>query len=123
MRRKVISSCNDHRPPDDEDCRPFDRLQYMYRCYLGQHILATLQSPPKRILDISRSMGRWASEVADENEDVTITWMNPFPYRPLYSLPDNCSFTIGDLTEALGFDEASMDFVHSRYEAHLRFLK
>ena len=99
----------------EEEDRPFDRLHNAFMCYLKRHIVAPISSHPKRILDISRGVGLWAVEVADEHQDVNVTWMNPFYYLPGYTIPENCKFMTVDLSNALEFDDSSVDFVHSRY--------
>jgi len=90
----------------------------MYREFLGRNVLAPI-SRTKRLTNIvdigtGSGSGRWAIEVAEEFENATVTGMDLSPAEPLYEVPENCEFIVGDLTEGLGFNDASLDLVHSR---------
>lgn len=89
----------------------------MYRCLHGKNVLAPIGHTKRStgILDVGTGSGRWAIEVADEFENATVTAMDLFPVDPLYEIPDNCEFIVGDLTQELGMHDASLDLVHSRY--------
>lgn len=89
----------------------------MYRCLHGKNVLVPISRTkrPVGILDVGTGSGRWAIEVADEFENATVTAMDLSPVDPVYEIPENCEFIVGDLTQGLSFHDASLDLVHSRY--------
>ena len=89
----------------------------MYRGFLGRNVLAPISHTkrPTNILDVGTGSGRWPIEVANEFENATVTGMDLSPVDPLYEVPENCEFIVGDVTESLGFNDGSLDLVHSRY--------
>ena len=93
----------------------------MYRGFLGRNVLAPISHTerPTNILDIGTGSGRWPIEVATEFENATVTGMDLSPADPLYEVPENCEFIVSDLTEGLGFNDASLDLVHSRYSRRM----
>jgi hypothetical protein len=50
------------------------------------------------ILHVGTGSGRWPIEVAAEFENATVTGMDLYPVNPLYEIPENCEFIVGDLT-------------------------
>jgi len=86
----------------------------MFRYLLGGNILAPVGPKPTRILDIGAGSGRWAVEVADEFPSATVIGLDLSPIEPQSTIPKNCEFVVGDLTDGLKFDEGSVDLVHSR---------
>ena len=104
-------------PNDSEEIVRLDELHYMYRGFLGRNVLAPISHTkrPTNILDIGTGSGRWPIEVATEFENATVTGMDLSPTEPLYEAPENCEFIVADLTEGLGFNDESLDLVHSRY--------
>lgn len=89
----------------------------MYRCLHGRNVLVPIShtKKPVGILDVGTGSGRWPIEVATEFENATVAAMDLYPVEPRYEIPQNCEFIVGGLTQRLGFHDASLDLVHSRY--------
>jgi ubiquinone/menaquinone biosynthesis C-methylase UbiE len=86
----------------------------MYHCVFGRNVLAPIGPRPKLIVDVGTGSGRWVIEVANQYESATVIGLDLSPAEPLYEIPDNAEFLVGDLTQGLDFDDGSLDLVHSR---------
>lgn len=89
----------------------------MYHCLLGRNVIPPISHTrkPTAILDVGTGSGRWPIEVADEFKNASVTGMDLSPVNPVYDVPDNCEFIVGDLNNGLPVHDASLDLVHSRY--------
>jgi len=87
----------------------------MFSYLLGANILAPIGPKPTRILDVGAGSGRWVVEVAEEFPSTIVTGLDLSPILPHGTIPSNCKFIVGDLTDGLKFDDGTVDLVHSRY--------
>lgn len=65
-------------------------------------------------VDIGTGSGKWVIEVAEQVPSARVVGLDLSPIQPTL-VPSNAEFIVEDVTQGIGFSDASTDLVHSRY--------
>ena len=72
-------------------------------------------------VDVGTGSGKWVLEVADEYPSAGVVGLDLSPIQPTL-VPSNAEFIVEDVNQGIGFSDASIDLVHSRYPSSLATL-
>jgi ubiquinone/menaquinone biosynthesis C-methylase UbiE len=104
----------------DAEISRLDFQHYMFRLAFTGDYSAPLQAP-QDMLDVACGTGRWAREMARRfatanviGFDINRGLMEASLAEGTDTLPDNCTFLLGDALQPLQFADASFDFVVAR---------
>jgi len=104
-------------PADDQEINRLDFQHYMLRHTLRGNYAAPINNP-QSILDVGSGTGRWAMEMASIFPRANIIGVDiTAPATDTTAdaaVPENYTFTTGNILEGLKFPNGSFDFVHMR---------
>ena len=98
-------------PKDGKEISRLDMQHFLLQKVFRKNFLAPLNFPVN-ILDNGTGTGRWMLETAQQFPLAQIYGLDLD--LPTLSLPENCTFTQGDLLDGLPFANEMFDFVHQR---------
>ncbi|WWC64242.1 uncharacterized protein I303_106851 [Kwoniella dejecticola CBS 10117] len=109
-------------PADMEEVQRLDIQHHAIRVLVGGNHLPHVGEHLKRnsplgrdmrILDLGCGTGTWCVEIAREFPEAEVIGIDLVPIQP-DNLPDNCSFTIDDITKGLPYPDGTFDLVTGR---------
>ncbi|KAI9431178.1 S-adenosyl-L-methionine-dependent methyltransferase [Lactarius indigo] len=106
-------------PVDSDETKRQEAQHILLRMIIGSNydapVRELLNSNPggRKVVDLCTGAGHWILDMAREFPHVKFRGLDLVPIQTRYP-PDNVRFEIADVTERLGFADASVDVVHAR---------
>ncbi|KAL6408483.1 methyltransferase [Ilyonectria robusta] len=100
-------------PNDETENERLDLQHNLLLLTFGGLHCATLDKPPRRVLDAGCGTGIWSIDFADEHPECQVTGIDLSPIQPPF-VPPNVSFFVDDLEDEWNFS-SKFDFIFSRF--------
>lgn len=106
-------------PVDSDETKRQEAQHILLRMIIGSNydapVRELLNTNPggRKVVDLCTGAGHWVLDMAREFPHVKFRGLDLVPIQTRYP-PENVRFEIADVTERLGFADASVDVVHAR---------